>query len=273
MMQTHTITGGGGTRLHVVETGNPAGQPILFVHGFSQSYLSWHKQLHSSLAETYRLVALDNRGHGFSEKPHDAYTDTRLWADDIHAVLTTLGLQQPVLVGWSYGGFIISSYLSVYGDAALGGIVFVGAISKLTDNTIPQMIGPDFLGLLPGFFAEDVAASVAALTQFMRLVVYAEPSAEDFYWMLGFNTVVPPSVRQGLLSHRANHDDDLARLTKPLLLIYGDQDAIVLPAVAQAHAQLVSHARLSWYPDVGHSPFWEMPDRFNQELYDFVGAL
>lgn len=272
MMQTHTLSGGGDTQLHVVETGNPNGTPILFIHGFSQSHLSWNKQLHSTLTDTYRLVALDNRGHGFSQKPHDAYTDTRLWADDIHAVITSLGLQQPVLVGWSYGGLIISSYLSVYGDTALGGIVFVGAISKLTDDTIPQMIGPGFLNLLAGFFSEDVAVSVEALSQFMRLVVYEELSAEDFYTMLGFNTVVPPVVRQGLLSHRVSHDDDLARITKPLLLIHGEQDAIVLPSVAQEHTRLVPHAQLSWYPQVGHAPFWETPDRFNQELHDFVRA-
>ena len=61
---THQITGGGGTRLHVIETGNPRGRPIVFVHGFSQSWLAWSRQLSSGLAKDHRLVAMDLRGHG-----------------------------------------------------------------------------------------------------------------------------------------------------------------------------------------------------------------
>ena len=57
-MQSHTIPGGGGTRLHVVETGNLKGRPILYIHGFSQCWLAWSRQLNSDLARDYRLVAM-----------------------------------------------------------------------------------------------------------------------------------------------------------------------------------------------------------------------
>ena len=103
-MQTHTITGGDGIQLHVVEAGNADGKAILFIHGYSQCHLAWGKQIESELAEEFRLVAMDIRGHGLSEKPRDAYGDSQLWADDVNAVITTLGLEQPVLAGWSYGG-------------------------------------------------------------------------------------------------------------------------------------------------------------------------
>ncbi len=79
-MKTHRITGGGGTKLHLVETGNPSGRPILFIHGVSQCWLVWSRQLSSDLADDYRLVAMDMRGHGLSEKPRDGYTDSRPWA-------------------------------------------------------------------------------------------------------------------------------------------------------------------------------------------------
>ena len=82
-MKHHTIVGGGGTRLRVVETGNPQGQPVLFIHGFSQCSLCWSRQLDSDLADDYRLVAMDMRGHGGSDRPRDGYDDTRLWADDV----------------------------------------------------------------------------------------------------------------------------------------------------------------------------------------------
>ncbi|MGZ6099019.1 MAG: alpha/beta fold hydrolase, partial [Myxococcaceae bacterium] len=63
-MKTHRVTGGGRTQLHVVEAGNRHGRPILFLHGASQCWLQWSRQLRSTLAERHRLVALDLRGHG-----------------------------------------------------------------------------------------------------------------------------------------------------------------------------------------------------------------
>ena len=76
-VRTHQVSGGGGVQLHVEETGNRSGQPVLFIHGLSQSGLAWHRQLHSELARDLRLVALDLRGHGESERPADAYGDSR----------------------------------------------------------------------------------------------------------------------------------------------------------------------------------------------------
>ena len=84
---THTrVAGGGGVQLHVIEGGNRAGRPFVY-YGFSQSWLSWSRQMHSDLANDFRLVALDLRGHGESDKPHDGYSDCLLWADDVEAVI------------------------------------------------------------------------------------------------------------------------------------------------------------------------------------------
>ena len=68
-MNAHMVTGDGGTKLHVQETGKRSGKPILFIHGFSQCSLAWSKQLNSDLADSFRLLALDLRGHGLSDKP------------------------------------------------------------------------------------------------------------------------------------------------------------------------------------------------------------
>src|SRR5262245_36939761 len=99
-MKTQKITGGGGVQLHVVEAGNPDGRPILFLHGFSQSGLAWSRQLDSELARDHHLVAMDLRGHGLSDKPRDAYGDSRMWADDVRAVIDSLNLDHAVLCGW-----------------------------------------------------------------------------------------------------------------------------------------------------------------------------
>src|SRR4051812_17776868 len=155
-MEDHWITGGGGIRLHLVETGNARTQPILFIHGFSQCWLSWRRQMSSDLADDFRLVAMDIRGHGLSDKPREGYGDSKLWADDINAAIQALRLDQPVLVGWSYGPLIILDYIRHYGEDGISGINFIGGITKLGSDEATAVLGPDFLSLVPGFFATDV---------------------------------------------------------------------------------------------------------------------
>jgi pimeloyl-ACP methyl ester carboxylesterase len=83
----------------------------------------------SSLVEDHRLIALDMRGHGRSEKPRDGYADSKLWADDVNAVIDAFDLDQPVLSGWSYGPLVFLDYVRHYGEDGLGGLHFVDAIT------------------------------------------------------------------------------------------------------------------------------------------------
>src|SRR5215217_1032079 len=89
--------------------GNPNGPEIIFIHGFSQSHLSWIKQVTSELANEFHMVTYDLRGHGNSDKPFEAerYRDSKTWGDELQAVMDATGLKRPVLVGWSYGGRIM----------------------------------------------------------------------------------------------------------------------------------------------------------------------
>ena len=88
-MKSETIAGFDGVPLVVAETGNRNGPPILFIHGYSQSYLSWEKQLNDQkLAKEFHLIAFDLRGHGASAKPprQEDYT-IQAWAGDVAAVI------------------------------------------------------------------------------------------------------------------------------------------------------------------------------------------
>jgi non-heme chloroperoxidase len=272
-MRAYTVAGGGGCRLHVEEAGNPEGRPILFIHGFSQSGLSWSRQLRSDLADDFRLVAFDNRGHGRSDKPRDAYGDSTLWADDIRAIIAALELDRPILSGWSYGGLIVCDYVRVHGEERIGGINLVGAISMLGTERALSVITPEFLALVPGFFSDDVMESIGALEAFLRMAFVEVPTPADLYAMLGFNAIVPPHVRQALFSRSLENDDLLPRLRTPVLITHGQDDAIVRPAAAEQHATAIPHARLSLYPRVGHAPFWEDPARFNRELRELAASL
>ena len=222
-----TVTGGGGTRLHLVETGNPDGRPILFLHGFSQSWLAWRRQMCSSLADDYRLVAMDLRGHGRSDKPRGGYADCPLWAEDIAAVMRELALEQPILCGWSYGTIVILDYIREFGEDAIAGVGIVDGITKLGSDEALSVFTPELLNLIPGFFAGDTEESVRSLTALVRLCFVKEPSPEDLYTMLGYNLTVPPSVRQALLSRTVDNDDLLPTIRKPVLVVHGAADAVV----------------------------------------------
>jgi len=144
-MKAQRVAGGGGVQLHVVETGNPEGRPIVFIHGASQCWLQWSRQMNSSLADEHRLVALDMRGHGLSDKPRDGYNDSKLWADDINKVIDALNLDLPVLGGWSYGPLVFLDYIRHYGESRLGGLHFVGAVTKLGSEEAMSVLTPEFL--------------------------------------------------------------------------------------------------------------------------------
>ena len=163
-IEHHMVTGGGGARLHVVEIGNSGGRPLVFLHGFSQSWLAWQRQMRSTLADDYRLVALDLRGHGRSDKPAAGYADTALWAEDVAAVLRELMLEQPVLIGWSYGTIVILDYLRVFGEDSVAGIGIVGGITKLGSAEALAALTPEMLDVLPGCFASETEESVRSLS-------------------------------------------------------------------------------------------------------------
>jgi len=265
---TH-VTGGGGVRLHVVDTGNPSGRPIVFIHGFSQSGLAWRPQLCSDLANDYRLVAMDLRGHGQSDKPRDAYSDPGPWADDVNAVLRELRLERPVLCGWSYGALVILDYIRHYGEDAISGICFADAITRLGSEAALSVLTPELLSLVPGFFSTDVADSVRSLETLLRLCFVRELSAEDLYLMLGYNLQVPPHVREALFTRTFDNDDLMARIRTLVLVVHGAEDAIVKPSIVDQHTACMPHAELRVMPNTGHAPFWDNAASFNQYLRAF----
>jgi non-heme chloroperoxidase len=273
-MQVHTVEGGGGLRLHVREWGNPRGAAIFLIHGWSQNHLSWKHQFESDLADEFRLVALDNRGHGMSEKPLEAenYTDERLWADDVAAVISALGLERPVLAGWSYGGYIISDYVRAHGEGSIAGINYVAGAIMLNENL--DHIGPGFVDNVGGATAEDLPTNIAAMRSFVRACSAEPMSEEDWEEALCYNIVVPPQVRGAMvLSRRMNSDDVLSKMTVPVLVTHGDRDTVVLPSMGEHVLEVCPTAEASWYEGVGHAPFLEDPERFNRELADFARRL
>ncbi|MDN3521117.1 alpha/beta fold hydrolase [Halomonas ramblicola] len=274
MATKHEVSGGGNLRLHVREWGNTAGIPILFIHGWSGSHLAWRHQYEGSLADEFRLVAMDLRGHGMSDVPLEAdhYTDAQLWADDIAAIIGELHLDRPVLVGWSYGGFVIGDYLRAYGSSAISGVNYVGGGVKLTQASLNMLYGPGLLSYIEAATQPDLPTNIEAMRQFVRELV-ARPMAEvDFEYALAYNIIVPAEVRAALLMREIDSDDVLQHLAVPVLVSQGKLDQHVLPAMAEHILGVCPTAKASWYEAVAHMPFLEDPERFNTELSAFARA-
>jgi non-heme chloroperoxidase len=259
-------------QISVREWGNPDGPEILFIHGVAQCHLSFARQMTSSLARSFRLVAYDLRGHGESAKPLDPvlYRDGRRWADEVAAVIDAKRLRRPVLVGWSLGGRVLRQYLVHYGDRHIAGINIVSA-RPLED---PSVLGPGSLADLAGQ-PIDLDERIRAGAAFLRACFHRQPSEADFAFALAYNMIVPREVREAIAGWST--DIDLVRaafgkLVVPALISHGLADRLVLPAAAGLTAAAIPRARLSWYEDCGHSPFFEDADRFNRELAAFVMA-
>jgi non-heme chloroperoxidase len=271
-MKTHTVRGGGGLRLHVREWGKVDGPPILFVHGWSQNHLCWVKQYESALADEFRLVAYDLRGHGMSEAPlnPEHYTDGQLWADDVAAIIDHLHLDRTVLVGWSYGSFVISDYVRAYGQDRIAAIGFVEGAVKMGEAAFGTLIGPGFLDHFVDATADDLPTNMRAMRSFVRTCLVKPVSADDFETAVCWNVVVPAQVRATLGARELDYDDVLRALEVPLLVTHGRADTVVLPAMAEHVLTTCPTAEASWYEGVGHVPHLEEPVRFNRELTELT---
>lgn len=262
-----------GLQLSAHEWGNPDGPEILFIHGMAQAHLSFARQFDSALAERFRLVAFDLRGHGDSDKPADPafYVEGKRWADDVAAVIAATALRRPVVVGWSLGGRVLRQYVADHGDGRLAGINIVS--SRAIED--PSILGAGSLANLekrPDDLGERIRANIA----FLGACFLAPPDEDDFRLAVAYNMMVPAAVRDAIGGWQTDAERcrrALRAVTVPALISHGRDDVLVLPAAAEMIAEAIGHARLSWYERCGHSPFYEQAERFNRELAAFVTSV
>ena len=268
-----TVEGGGGVPLNVVETGNPRGPAILFIHGMSQSYLAWLPQLRSSLATRYRLIAFDLRGHGGSGKPWrpEDYNDSRLWADDIEAVINAKKLERPVVVAWSYGGHALLSYIRHYGTARISAIDLTGTLAGLLQ--VVRTPGPETDKLMAGSRmreSRDLEQNIAGYRA-MAAGLSARPLPPELKQLAFLTGLMQPGyVRRAMTKLPVQNADLASQLNLPVLLSMGSLDREWPIAACRQVVAMLSHAELSIYEGFGHFPSAEASERFNRELAQLV---
>jgi dienelactone hydrolase len=274
------IEGADGVPLNVVEVGDASKPTIVLVHGIGQSHSSFDAQLDDpALTGAFHLVSYDLRGHGQSGKPwqRDAYVVSEKWAEDLARVIAATHAVKPVVLGWSYGSLVVADYLRKYGTRDLAGITLVGAYGGLTDPPTskeppaPTLIA-DMNRMLEDQMSGDPAVRAAAVRRgVLRLTAKPMPEA----WLAQADTMgllTATEARRYMFARSLDNKSLVANIDVPFLVFIGGKDGSTPETQGRELVARVPGARSSSFPNAGHSPFAEEPERFNRELKTFADA-
>ncbi len=267
------VKGYKGTKIAFYDEGIKDAPTLLFIHGFSQSSMSWKYQRESFLKEHFRLVSIDIRGHGSSDKPQtkESYDNYIPFAHDLEAVIKNINSEKIIPICWSMGGNWICDYIRKYGADKLQGIILVGATTQQGTKVTENFFGSGATNNLDGLFNSDLSKSIVATKNFIKACSFSEIKKSDFEEILSFNMIVTPEIRMWMLGRVSDNNDILKKINVPVLQIHGDKDCIVLPLAGEYTIEKISNDNKEFklYKQTGHSPFLESPNKFNEDIYLF----
>lgn len=274
-----SITTSDGTEIFYKDWGPKTAQPIVFHHGWPLSADDWDNQMMFFLAQGYRVIAHDRRGHGRSSQT-DTGNEMDTYAADVAALAAALDLREAVHVGHSTGGGEVTRYVARHGQGRVAKAVLIGAVP-------PIMVKSD---ANPGGLPIEVFDGFRAALAANRAQFYYDVPAGPFY---GFNRpgakvsdgVIWNWWRQGMMGGiKAHYDcikafsetdfnDDLKAITVPTLVMHGDDDQIVPFAdSAPLSSKLLQNGTLKVYEGLPHGMCTTHPDIINPDLLAFLKA-
>ncbi|MHC5770426.1 MAG: alpha/beta fold hydrolase [Nostoc sp.] len=257
------------------------GKPIVMLHGWSQSAEQFKYQI-PAFAEHYRVIAVDLRGHGESEKVSFGYRISRL-SKDLQELIGALQLEKPHLLGHSMGCAIIWSYLDLFGLDEIDRLVLVdqSPLGTLRSHWDAQEIAAS--GAI--FTAEQLNAAVYALEsskseaeEFTRnllaSMVTPAMSKEQFEWIVECNQRLPRAIAATLLYNHLHTDwrDQIVRIRNPTLILGGRKSMIPWQSQVWIN-QNIPDSELEIFEAAeggGHFMFIENPDKFNRRVLQFL---
>lgn len=257
-----------GTELACHLSGPEDAPPVVLIHGWAAAGSSWG----DVGAGRLRTIAVDLRGHGESERPADGYRDAETWAGDIAAVLAAVGAPA-VLVGWSYGGLVITDYVRRFGTAGVAGIMLVGAITEIGRGHPGGHVGPAMRAALPAALSEDADVAVPALLELTRRMTASPVEGPALQRALAVSLSVPPHVRAAMFQRDVDSAEVLRSVDVPTLLVHGAEDAVVDPRSTDYAAGLVPGSQTRRYQGIGRMPFVECGEDFTVDLVTFAQSV
>lgn len=275
------VTTQDGVNIYFKDWGPKEAQPIVFHHGWPLSADDWDNQMLFFLAEGFRVIAIDRRGHGRSDQVSEGH-DMDHYAADVSAVVENLDLHNAVHVGHSTGGGQVARYVARYGQlqGRVAKAVLISAVPPLMVKT-EQNPGGTPIEVFDGF-RKALAAN--------RAQFYLDVASGPFY---GFNRdgaevsqgTIQNWWRQGMIgSAKAHYEgikafsetdqtEDLKSITLPVLVMQGDDDQVVpYKNAAILQDKLLPNSQLIIYPGFPHGMHTSHADTINADLLAFIRA-
>jgi non-heme chloroperoxidase len=252
-----------GLRVHYAEQGNPAGEAIIFLHAYVDSWFSFSRVL-PFLSPSYHAFAFDQRGHGDSQKPDCCYTVDD-YAADIDAFMEAVGVEEATLVCSSSAG-IIAQRVTLDYPHRVSRLVLIGAPTTLVNNEAVREAGKEMLAL------ED-PISPEFVTEFLESTIHRPVPEEVFSALVSESLKVPARVWRDYFEGVLLTVDDTSRLGEigaPTLILWGERDAFLEREEQEWRAAAIPDARLKVYPDTGHVVHWERPEWVVRDLEAFM---
>jgi cis-3-alkyl-4-acyloxetan-2-one decarboxylase len=271
------ITLADGERVRVVETGNPDAPPAVLLHGWACSAFAWRHFVGPLESRGYRTVAIDLRGHGLSDRPADAAKYTReAMVAHISETLDALGIVRAPIVAHSMGGAVAMA-LALSEPRRVSRLALLGAVGfGIVDRAAwSQLLPPSVTGkLLPARIPRW--AVKFALRHSRGEAGLSDGEVEvDEYWA---PTQYPEFLNaMRLLLHEFSWapwtPTELAPLSQPLQLLFGDRDPVVRPQrVVPTLARSIASAELHIAARAGHVLHEECPAWALERVLPFLGA-
>ncbi len=247
------------------------GLPVIFLHAFPLNRRMWEGELMALLGEgRYRLVALDWRGFGESEITNGIST-MELFADDVAGLMDALGIQNAILCGLSMGGYATFAFLRKYPQRVAGLIL---ADTRPGADTPEAQANRENVAQI----AETQGTGAIADLQVPRLLSeYTRrhhPEVEARVRQL-IDEAIPQGIAAASrgMAQRGDSTELLGGITCPTLVIVGEQDALIPPAVTQDYASRIPGAQFAVIPQAGHLSNLEQPEAFLQAIGRFLGSF
>ena len=262
---------------HYTEVGG-SGRPVIALHGFGESIFAW-RHLAPALATTHQVHLIDLRGHGRSEMPRDGCYAPRCHAELLHEYIVEHQLTDVTVMGHSMGGgvaLLLALQILAHGRASLAGIVLLD--SMFYTQRVPLFISAMRTPLLGGTMV-NLTPPAMSTTIILREAFYDKrkitPEIVEAYAAAlhrpGGRHALLQTARQ-IIDTDASIEPELAAITAPALIIWGANDTIVAPKVADDIGRLLRHSSVHILPECGHCPNEEQPAATLALIQEFLRA-
>lgn len=263
----------GGIRVHYEDVGDPAKPAIVLLHGYGDSFLTWQPVV-DRLKGDFRLIVPDMPGHGLTEAPADFVASQQSFEAVLDALTTKIGLKRFALAGNSMGGGVAWQYALDHPDK-LSGLILVDAAGWPAETMTKPPLAFRVMMSRPGRWYLQHMETVPITAQALKGDFHNPDLATRSFVERWVEVQRAPGHRRILMSVQfgaggAATKDKLARITVPTLILHGRDDHVIAPASAEKFKDAIAGSELVLYPDAGHLPQWEQPDRTAKDIGSFV---